>query len=99
MWKFIITWCVLNEIMLPNQRTTDEYGRTSMSTTLEYRYEIKADCNHSKDFFSRKDAFKFYREAYKQQADTIRFDSTYYVIERGWDLRNVKIDSVFIKAD
>lgn len=21
MWKFIVTWCVLNEIMLPNQKT------------------------------------------------------------------------------
>jgi len=65
MWKFIVTWCVLNEIMLPNQGRIDEFGRASMAVTLEYRCKIEQDCDHSKEFFNREDAFKFYREAYK----------------------------------
>ena len=99
MWKYIITWCVLIEVSLPSKPVKDEFGRSSTSVDLLYRYTIEEDCNHSKEFFNRKDAFKFYTKAYKEQADTLKSDSNYIVFEHGGNLKNVKIDSIYVELN
>lgn len=91
MYKYIVTWCI---VIVSNKSivTTDEFGRVNYNNDLLYRAEIIYDCEHNKEFYTKKEAFDFYNLALKESIDTNEF-----ILFQDRKLSNVKIDSVNIK--
>ena len=95
MWKFIVMWCLSTVVSdpCPDANKVDEFGRKSspFTTCAVFHFHIEKDCNHSKEFFSRKSAFEFYGKAKKEEIDTEFFMNSGIV--------DIKIDSVYIEVN
>lgn len=104
MWKYIITWCIIIETMSPIPDFLDEFGRLIKSPA--YQIKRKYDCDHERVSYDREAAFAFYDRACALLPDTLWWhekvsnidDSyNYIIIESDGNLKDIKIDSVWIK--
>lgn len=93
MWKYIITWCIINSIPCDFTRI-DEFGRRFYDYDLvDCRYKVY-DCNHRKEFIDRSEAFSFYKRALLEVAS-----DEYYLGSENNNLYNITIDSLYFKGD
>ena len=109
MWKFIVTWCIVSWVVVPNSPKVDEFGRVSSMVTCELNTKQVIDCDQSREFYTRQEAFIFYNKAKKEEPIRIRIDNqggeasniSLNILLHGNTpyLANVKIDSVFIDID
>lgn len=94
MWKYIVSWCILSYISVPSIHE-DEFGRTIFDNIQRNDFEIVKDCGHSKEFYIRNEAIKFYDKALNQSYDSLRV-LTFISRDLSDPLMDIKIDSVLI---
>lgn len=90
MWNFIIIWCLATSVLDAPTVIKDEFDRETI--VYPTTYHIEYDCNHSKTFKDRKEAFAFYNKAIKENTE---FKTGINIID--CKPSNVKIDSILIK--
>lgn len=92
MWKYIVTWVLVNVVPVdcPDAGKTDDFGRKSnMNGSCSVYHTKNVEENQKKEFFKRSDAFDFYYRS-KEESKKTNLMGIH-------DIKFVKIDSVKIE--
>lgn len=103
MWKYIITWCVVNMVTdrCPDANKVDEFGRggSVMSVCAVHHFHYEYDCGHAKVFYNADSAKAFYKRAKELEPEKYKVDTIYFQNFYNGSLKDVEIDSVRLVAE